>query len=76
MKVRESILILVLLISFYSCQKCQSCNTLIESEANQTISSTTDEYCGDNYDDAPTETSYSQTVGGQTESVTISCVEE
>ena len=64
------------LATFNSCKKCQSCNTLIEDQSNQTISSTTNDYCGDNYDDAPTETSYSETVAGETQSVTISCVEQ
>jgi len=76
MKFKVSIFSLLFAVSVGSCQKCQSCNTHIENETNQTISSTTSDYCGDSYDDAPTETSYTQTVGGQTETVTISCVEQ
>ena len=63
---------------FGSCEKCQECTTLINQNSggiNQ-ISSSNQKYCGDDYDDAPTPTSYSQTNGGVTEEIEISCTDQ
>ncbi len=59
----------------FSCKKCQECKT----ETSQTISgstqntSSTQEYCGDSYDDAPSTGTYSSSSGGVEQTVTITC---
>lgn len=60
---------------FSSCKKCQTCTTKTTQNVlgfDQTVT-TSEEYCGDDYDNAPTPGSYSQNVGGITQQVEITC---
>lgn len=69
---------LVLVFGFTSCQKCQECTT-VTSQNNGGVSqssSSTQNYCGKYYNDAPTPTSYSQTNAGVTEEVEITCKDQ
>ena len=68
---------LVLALGFIStsCKKCQTCTTTV----NQTVwgydqsSNSSEEYCGDNYDNAPEEGTYQQSSGGVDQEVVIEC---
>ena len=64
-------------ISFTSCKKCQTCTTKVTQEYNGVPQSSTsnEEYCGDEYDDAPAETTVTQNAGGVTQTVVITCEE-
>ena len=58
-----------------SCKKCQECTTdtkQLVSGFEQTTT-TKNEYCGDEYDDAPTPGTYNQTTGGVEQEVKIAC---
>lgn len=69
---------LVFASGFLSCEKCQDCTTVIEQNAGGIIqsTSTTSSYCGDEYNNAPTPTSYSQNVAGITQQVDITCQDQ
>lgn len=59
----------------FSCKKCQECKT----DTSQTFSGTTqntsstEKYCGDEYDDAPNTGTYSNSSGGVQQTVTVTC---
>jgi hypothetical protein len=70
---------LVAAFGFISCKKCQTCTT----STSQTVSglpevatSTSQEYCGDEYDNAPAQGSVSQSLPGIEQTVAISCVDD
>jgi hypothetical protein len=68
----------VLLAGFTSCKKCQTCTITTTQDTGifPITTSTSEEYCGDEYDDAPAETSVTQDLGGGiSQSVVIDCVE-
>ena len=69
--------VIVLLAGFTSCQKCQTCTTTQTNNSSGTeqTSQTHEDYCGSEYDSAPTETSYTQNSGGATYEVEITCVD-
>ena len=75
MKTILSFSIVCFLLSFTSCKKCQECITTTEQGASgyTQTTSTSNEYCGDNYDDAPQEGTYDQSAGGAIQIVTITC---
>lgn len=79
MKLVLSVFILgISVISFQSCQKCQRCTTTSTQNSTGTnqSSSTYEDFCGENYDEAPTETSYTQNSGGVAYEISIECVEQ
>lgn len=58
-----------------SCKKCQTCETKVTQEVfgyDQTTASS-DEYCGDDYDNAPEPGTYTQNAGGVDQTVVITC---
>lgn len=62
--------------TFVSCKKCQTCTTRVTQNVqgiNVEVSAQSEEYCGDNYDSAPAESSVTQSVQGITQTVTITC---
>ena len=63
---------------FASCKKCQTCTTKTDQDVLGTTVSTSisEEYCGDEYDNAPAETSVSQNVAGVSQTVSITCVDD
>ncbi|MBD3637680.1 MAG: hypothetical protein HUJ25_10025 [Crocinitomicaceae bacterium] len=65
----------VLALGFMSCKKCQTCNTKTVQDYgsySQQVN-TSDEYCGDDYDNAPSPGTTTQSSGGVTQTVTITC---
>lgn len=60
-----------------SCKKCQTCTTTtVQSYSGYDVSTSTEqEYCGDDYDSAPSEGTTYQSVQGATQAVTIDCVD-
>lgn len=57
--------VLALAFGTISCKKCKTCTTDVTQVVNgitMTTSSTSQEYCGDDYDNAPAEGSYEQSV--------------
>jgi hypothetical protein len=73
-----ALLTVIALAGFTSCKKCQTCTTKVVQETGifPVTTSTSEEYCGDEYDDAPAEVSVVQDVGGGiSQTVTIECVE-
>jgi hypothetical protein len=68
---------IVSVAGFTSCKKCQTCTTTTTQDALlfPISTSTSEEYCGKEYDNAPAETSVTQEVGGISQSVTIECVD-
>lgn len=64
-------------LSFNACKKCQTCTTTTQQNYNgyEQNTNTTNEYCGDDYDDAPEEGTYVQNVGGVNQEVVIECSE-
>ena len=61
-----------------SCKKCQTCTTNVTQNVggiSTDISAASQEYCGDDYDSAPAESTVQQNVGGVTQTVTITCVD-
>ena len=60
------------------CKKCQTCTTKITQDLGffDTSTSSSQEYCGKEYDDAPAEGSVSQEVSGISQTVSIICVDE
>ena len=68
----------VLFLGAMSCKKCQTCTTEVSQDVmgvSQVLSSTSEEYCGDNYDDAPAETTVTQSVQGVEQTVSITCTD-
>lgn len=62
-----------------SCKKCKTCTTRVTQNVQGVsvdVSVEDQDYCGDDYDDAPQETSVVQNVGGVSQTVTITCVEK
>jgi hypothetical protein len=67
--------LVTLCMSGTSCKKCQSCTTTTHQTVSgytQTSNSTQD-YCGDDYDDAPAEGTTTQSSGGVDQQVIIDC---
>lgn len=65
-------------LSLASCKKnkCQTCTTRVTQNVqgiNVEVSAQDEDYCGDNYDNVPTETSVNQQVNGITQTVTVTC---
>ncbi|NRA13511.1 MAG: hypothetical protein HRT57_16320 [Crocinitomicaceae bacterium] len=61
-----------------SCEKCQTCTTTVTQEVagiTTNVSTTSQEYCGDEYDDAPADAAVVQSVGGVDQTVTILCAD-
>ena len=59
-----------------SCKKCQTCTVTTNQTAQgitQQISQTSNDYCGDEYNNAPSEGTTSQDYGGYSQSVVIAC---
>lgn len=67
----------VIALGAVSCKKCQTCTTVVSQTVQwiDTQTSVSEEYCGDAYDDAPAQTSFTQNVGGVSQAVTITYVE-
>ncbi len=69
----------VLALGFMSCKKCQTCTTTTTQQYSgqpaQTVTAS-QEYCGDDYDNAPAEGTVSQNAGGVDQTVTIECVDD
>ena len=68
-------LIVFAAMSFTSCKKCQTCTTTVEQTVlgiNQKVSAS-EEYCGDDYNNAPAEGTTTNNVGGIDQKVTIAC---
>ncbi|MFT6245381.1 MAG: hypothetical protein ACJA0U_002935 [Salibacteraceae bacterium] len=67
----------IIALGAVSCKKCQTCTTVVSQNVQgfETQTSASEEYCGDAYDDAPAPTNFTQNVGGISQSVTITCVE-
>lgn len=65
------------LVGLASCKKCQTCTTTVTQDVGffPVTTSTSQEYCGKEYDDAPPESSVNQEVGGISQSVTITCAD-
>jgi len=71
-----SLLMALTLVSFSACKKCQTCTTSVEQTVfgfSQTTS-TSEEYCGKEYNNAPEEGTYTQSVFGTEQKVTVKCV--
>jgi hypothetical protein len=69
----------IIALSAVSCKKCQTCTTRVTqsvSGINIQVSAAEEEYCGDQYDDAPAETSVTQDVGGISQTATVTCVDK
>lgn len=66
------------LILSSACKKCQECKTdiLQNNSGIEQTSSSTQEYCGDDYDNAPEEGTYNQNVGSIEQTVTITCTDK
>jgi len=62
-------------LTFTSCKKCKECTITTVQNVNgfNQSSSTTSEYCGDNYDDAPADGTVNQEVGSIQQTVTTTC---
>lgn len=71
------IICLLLIVGFSSCKKCQTCTTKTSQDVQGTLmeNSTSADYCGKTYDDAPAESSVTQNANGVTQTVTITCTE-
>ena len=68
----------VVALSAMSCKKCQTCTTDVTQEYNgfpMNVSSTSEEYCGNDYDNAPAESTVNQNGGGVQQTVTITCTD-
>lgn len=68
----------VAFIGMTSCKKCQTCTTkTVQSYSGyEQVLNASNEYCGDEYDDAPAEGEYvNQQGGGVTQTVTITCTD-
>lgn len=66
-------------LGFVSCKKCQTCTTTTVQQYSGQPAQTataTEEYCGDEYDNAPAEGTVSQNAGGVDQSVTIECTDD
>ena len=62
---------------FASCKKCQTCTTTVTQDVGffPITTSSSQEYCGKEYDDAPAESSVTQEVEGISQTVVIDCVD-
>lgn len=70
----------IIALSAVSCKKCQTCTTRVTQQVGGVVdvevSAVDEDYCGDSYDDAPAETSVTQSAQGVTQTVTITCVDK
>ena len=68
-------LIVFVAMGLTSCKKCQTCTTTVEQTVLGINQATTvsDEYCGDDYNNAPAESTVTNNVGGIDQTVTITC---
>jgi hypothetical protein len=62
-------------LAIVSCKKCQECTTSTKQLVGgfEQTTTTKNEYCGDEYDNAPEPGNYSQNGGGVEQEVIISC---
>lgn len=69
---------IVALGGFMSCKKCQTCTTSVTQNVGGIgiPVNTSEQYCGDEYDNAPAETTVEQVVGGVSQTVSINCVDD
>tara|TARA_B110000285_G_C14580360_1_gene361884 strand:+ start:180 stop:416 length:237 start_codon:yes stop_codon:yes gene_type:complete len=69
--------ILALSLCFFSCKKCKTCTTSVTQTVLgiEQTSSSSDEYCGKDYENAPAETDVTNNVPGINQRVVISCKE-
>lgn len=67
-----------LLLFSMSCKKCQECTTTTQQGAMgfEQTTSTTSEYCGDEYDNAPATGTVDNSANGVTQIVTITCSDQ
>lgn len=67
-----------LALGFSSCKKCQTCTTTTVQSYNgiEVSTNSEQEYCGDDYENAPAEGTTYQSAQGATQSVTIDCVDK
>lgn len=68
--------ILALSFTMLSCRKCQTCTTTVTQSYGTgpaQNSTSSQEYCGKNYDDAPAEGTTTNSGGGVTQTVVIQC---
>ena len=68
----------ILALGAVSCKKCQTYTTnvtQIVGGINVNVSADSQEYCGNEYDDAPAETTVQQNVGGIVQTVSITCTD-
>lgn len=68
----------ILVLGITSCKKCQTCTTTTVQTYNGIDLSTNSEqeYCGDEYENAPAEGTTYQSAQGATQAVTIDCVDK
>jgi hypothetical protein len=68
----------LLMLGATSCKKCQTCTTNVSQDiggTNVSVSADSQEYCGDQYDDAPAESAVNQNIGGVSQTVAITCTD-
>lgn len=66
----------LLVLGATSCKKCQTCTTNVSQDVGGTtvsVSADSEEYCGDQYNDAPAESTVNQNIGGVSQTVSITC---
>jgi len=65
--------LIVLMLS--SCKKCVECTTKVSQTVLgiTTSTSTSEEYCGDEYDNAPEESTVSNNLGSVVQTVEVTC---
>ena len=79
MKNYLTIALAIIALGAVSCKKCQTCTTRVTQNVagiNIEVSTLSEEYCGDAYDNAPGEVTVNQSVAGVTQTVTITCVDK
>ncbi len=70
--------ILVAGFSLTACKKCQTCTTTVTQDyggGTPQSSTSSEEYCGKKYDDAPSESNTTQSANGVTQTVVVKCVD-
>lgn len=78
MKLILAITLLIGSLAFVSCKKCQTCTTTTVQNVNgfDVSTSSSEDYCGSEYDSAPAEGTVYQNAGGATQEVTVNCVDK
>lgn len=70
---------ILLSLTAVSCKKCKACTTKTTQDTGSgtpQTTSTTKDYCGKDYDDAPSEGTVYQSAGGYQQTVVTTCVEK